>query len=86
LTAANYRQKFDRVEAEYRARPGDLSAGEVEAILGPGEAIPAEHPDLASSPAVPRIGSRWTRWACGNEALLLGSMDGRVSSVGRLRR
>jgi hypothetical protein len=87
LSEANYRQKFDRVEAEYRQRPGELRASDVEAILGPGEAIQAGHADLAATPPdVAKGALTWSRWACGNEALVLGFADGRVSSVGRLRR
>ena len=87
LSEANYRQKFNQVEAKYREQPGELLASDVEAILGPGEAIQAGHADLAAAPPdVAKGALKWSRWDCGNEALVVGFADGRVSSVGRVRR
>jgi hypothetical protein len=87
LSAANYRQRFDQLEAATRERPGELGPADVEAILGPGQSIPAGHADLASSPPGVTTGNmKWSRWAFQNEVLLVGFADSRVASVVRLRR
>ena len=87
LSGANYRQKFDEVEAGNRARPGDLAPRDIEAILGPGEAISAGDADLANAPPGVTTGAqKWSRWSFRNEVLLVGFADGRVASVVRLRR
>ena len=87
LSAANYRQKFDEVEAGNRARPGDLAPRDIEAILGPGEAISAGDADLANPPPGVTTGAqKWSRWSYRNEVLLVGFTEGRVASVVRLRR
>jgi hypothetical protein len=87
LTAANYRQKFDEVESANQARPGDLAPRDLEAILGPGEAIAAADADLANPPPGVRTGElSWSRWAFQNEVLLVGFAESRVASVVRLRR
>jgi hypothetical protein len=87
LSAANYRQKFDEVEAATRARPGALAPPDIEAILGAGEAISAGDGDLANPPPGVTTGDlSWSRWAFRNEVLLVGFADGRVASVVRLRR
>ena len=87
LSAANYRQKFDEVEAATRAQPGDLAPHDIEAILGPGEAISAGDADLANPPPGVTTGDlSWSRWGFQNVVLLVGFADGRVASVVRLRR
>jgi hypothetical protein len=87
LSASNYRQKFDQVEAAYRARPGELGPGDIEAILGLGEPVPAGHGDLASPPpGVAVAAMSWSRWAYRNEVLLVGFADSRAGAVLRLRR
>jgi hypothetical protein len=87
LLASNYQEKFDEVEAANKAWPGALAPPDIEAILGPGDAITAGDPDLASSPPGMLIGGlKWLRWAFRNEVLLVGFADGRVASVVRLRR
>jgi hypothetical protein len=87
LSAVNYRQKFDQVEAANRARPGDLALSDIETILGPGESILAGDADLANAPPGVTTGDlRWWRWAFGNEVLLAGFADSRAACVVRLRR
>ena len=87
LSAANYRQKFDEVESANQARPGDLAPSDIEAILGPGEAISATDSDLANPPPGVTTGAfNWSRWAFHNEILLVGFADSRVAVVTRLRR
>jgi hypothetical protein len=87
LSAANYQQKFSEVEAANQARPGNLAPRDIEAILGPGEAISAGDSDLANPPpGLTTAGLKWSRWAHGNEILLVGFADSHVASVVRLRR
>jgi hypothetical protein len=87
LSADNFRQKFDQVEAANQARPGDLAPRDIEAILGPGESISAQDSDLANPPPGVLTGDmKWSRWACQNEILLVGYADTHVASVVRLRR
>jgi hypothetical protein len=87
LSAGSYRLKFDQVEAANRERPGELLPGDVEAILGPGESIPAGHADLANPPPGVTVGDLvWSRWACQSEVLLVGFADRRAACVVRLRR
>jgi hypothetical protein len=87
LSSANYKQKFDEVEATNSARPGDLVSRDIEAIVGPGESIQAGDPDLANAPpGVTPSDMAWSRWAIQNEVLLVGYANGYVASVVRLRR
>jgi hypothetical protein len=87
LTVSNDRQKFDEVEAASRTTPETVTAGAVEQILGPGESVPASHPDIAGGP--PGTGDgvhRWSRWAFADEVLLVGYVNDTAASVVRLRR
>jgi hypothetical protein len=86
LTAANFRAKFDEVEAAYRERPGRLMRADVEGILGPGETVAADDPELATLPPVADAALAWTRWPLA-EVLLVGyAPDGRAATVVRVKR
>lgn len=87
LTEANYIQRFDQIEAISREQAGELKVGDLPALLGPGETVTADHPDLAGGPpGVAQAARTWSRWERGHEVLLIGSKDERVTSVVRLRR
>lgn len=87
LSQANYKQKFDQVESDYHAKPGELKLGDCEAVLGLGESITAGHTDLVNAPpGIMNANLKWSRWEYQNEVLLVGFADNRAATMVRLRR